>query len=240
MDTLSRDYGNTMEAGCLKRHLNFNSFFILHILCLILYTKPEVRNSVYSESCRAITHLDLLDSLHVCYAIRVVLFNTSCNCEDVGVKDDVIRIEPHLLYQKPVGPFTHFHLVLNSGGLEGWEIHRSNGGERCSDGSIARKISALVLNSSMLLEKKGLHNTGSPRISETYVKSIDLVHLMSTPHITKRETASGWKAGYYTAILIGKKRMQSMKLNTGEQFVSSFLTSAKSDFTFLPRTLITM
>ena len=76
-------------------------------------------NSVYSESCRATTHLDLLDGLHVRHAIGVVLFNTSCNREDVRVKDDVIRVEPHLLHQEPVGPLTHLHLVLNRGGLEG-------------------------------------------------------------------------------------------------------------------------
>ena len=93
-------------------------FFTPHVLGSILYTKPEVHNSVYLESCTATTHLDLLDGLHVCYAIGVVLFNTSCNCEDVGIEDDVIGIEPHLLYQEPVGPFTYLHLVFNSGGLE--------------------------------------------------------------------------------------------------------------------------
>ena len=132
-------------------------FFTPHVLGSILYTKPEVHNSVYLESCRATTHLDLLDGLHVCYAIGVVLFNTSCNCEDVGIEDDVIGIEPHLLYQEPVGPFTHLHLVFNSGGLERWEIYiRLMKGRSALMLCMARNSSALFLSSSMRLEKESL------------------------------------------------------------------------------------
>ena len=42
-------------------------------------------------------------------------------------------------------------------------------------------------------------------------KLIDLMQSTSSPHITKRETDSGRKAGYYDAILSGKNGPRSME-----------------------------
>ena len=60
--------------------------------------------------------------------------------------------------------------------------------------------------------------------------SIDLMQLTS-PHVNKRETDSGQKSGYYAAIF----DCGQWSLSTAEQFASSFLTSAVSDFMFTPR-----
>ena len=65
--------------------------------------------------------------------------------------------------------------------------------------------------------------------------AIDLMQLMSSPHVTKRETDGGRKSGYYDAILSGKNDCGLWSLSTAEQFASSFLASAGSDFTFKPR-----
>ena len=54
-------------------------------------------------------------------------------------------------------------------------------------------------------------------------------------HMTKRETDGGRKLGYYAAILSGKNDRGLQSLSTVEHFASSFLTSAGSDFTFVPR-----
>ena len=64
---------------------------------------------------------------------------------------------------------------------------------------------------------------------------IDLMQLTSSPHITKRRTDSGRKSAYYAASLSGKNYRGLWSLSTVEQFASSFLTSAGSDFTFIPR-----
>ena len=64
---------------------------------------------------------------------------------------------------------------------------------------------------------------------------IDFMQLVSSPHITKREMDSGWKAEYYVAVLSGKNDCGLWSLSTAEQFANSFLTSAGSDFTFTPR-----
>ena len=61
-----------------------------------------------------------------------------------------------------------------------------------------------------------------------------LMQLTSSPHVTKRETNDGQKAGYYTAILSGKNDCGLWNIST-KQFASSFPTSAGSDFTFTPR-----
>ena len=53
--------------------------------------------------------------------------------------------------------------------------------------------------------------------------------------ITKRETDSKRKFGYYAAILSGKKGRSLRSLITAEHFASSFLTSAGNDFAFTPR-----
>ena len=64
---------------------------------------------------------------------------------------------------------------------------------------------------------------------------IDLMQMTSSPHVTKRETDGGRKFGYYATITSGKNDRGLWSLSTAEQFVSSFLTSAGSDFTFTPR-----
>ena len=64
---------------------------------------------------------------------------------------------------------------------------------------------------------------------------IDLMQLTSLPHVTNVETNSGQKSGYFAAILSGKNDSCLWSVSTGEQFVSSFLTSARNNFTFLPR-----
>ena len=43
---------------------------------------------------------------------------------------------------------------------------------------------------------------------------------------------SGQKSRYYAAILSGKNYHSIWSVSTAEQFVSSFLTSAESEFTF--------
>ena len=53
--------------------------------------------------------------------------------------------------------------------------------------------------------------------------------------ITKRETDSGRKFGYYAAILSGKNGRGLRSLSTAEHLASSFLTSAGNDFVFTPR-----
>jgi len=53
-------------------------------------------------------------------------------------------------------------------------------------------------------------------------------------YITKHKMDSGQKAGYYTNILSSKNN-SLWSVSTGEQFASSFLTSARSDFTVTPR-----
>ena len=53
--------------------------------------------------------------------------------------------------------------------------------------------------------------------------AIDVITLL-----TKHETDSGRQAGHYITIL-------SWSVSTAEQFASSFLTSTRSDFIFLPR-----
>ena len=62
-----------------------------------------------------------------------------------------------------------------------------------------------------------------------------LMQLTSSPHVTKRETDGERKSGYYTAIYIGKNDCGLGSISTVEQFASSFLTSARSDFTITPR-----
>ena len=63
---------------------------------------------------------------------------------------------------------------------------------------------------------------------------IDFMQLTSSPHVTERETVSGQKSEYYATILSGKND-RGLHVSTAEQFASSFLTSAGSDFTFAPR-----
>ena len=67
------------------------------------------------------------------------------------------------------------------------------------------------------------------------ISNIDLMQLTSSPHVTKREADGGRKSGYYAAILSGKNDCSLWNLSTVEQFASSFLTSAGSDFTFTAR-----
>ena len=57
-----------------------------------------------------------------------------------------------------------------------------------------------------------------------------IMKLTSSPRVTKREMDSGQKARYYAAILSGKNDSGLWSVSTVEQFVSSFLTSAGSEF----------
>ena len=64
---------------------------------------------------------------------------------------------------------------------------------------------------------------------------IDIMQLTSSPYVSKCETNSGRKAGYYTAILSRKNGHGIWSVSTAKQFASSFLTSTGSDFIFTPR-----
>ena len=64
---------------------------------------------------------------------------------------------------------------------------------------------------------------------------IDLMQLIPSPHVAERKTDSGQKSVHYAAILSGKNDSSLWSLSTVEQFASSFLTNAGSDFTFTPR-----
>ena len=75
---------------------------------------------------------------------------------------------------------------------------------------------------------------GFPR-NRSNASLVDIMQLMSSLHITKRETDSGQKARYYATTLSGKNDRGLWSVSTSEQFASSFLTSAGSDFTFTPR-----
>ena len=55
---------------------------------------------------------------------------------------------------------------------------------------------------------------------------IDLMQLMSSPHVTKREMDGGRKSAYNAAVLNGKNDRGLCSLSTAEQFASSFLTRA--------------
>ena len=64
----------------------------------------------------------------------------------------------------------------------------------------------------------------------SYCERAKLIDLTSLSHVTKCVTDSERKAGYYAAILSGKNDCGLWSLSTAEQFASSFLTSAGSDF----------
>ena len=57
--------------------------------------------------------LDLGCGINEVHSVIVVLRHASANSEDVGVKDDVFRVETHLLHQNHVGPCADAHLVLS-------------------------------------------------------------------------------------------------------------------------------
>ena len=61
------------------------------------------------------------------------------------------------------------------------------------------------------------------------------MEFVSPPHVSKCEVDSAQKAIYNGTILSYKNDHSVMGMSTGKQFVSSFLTSASSDFTFPPR-----
>ena len=75
-----------------------------------------------------------------------------------------------------------------------------------------------------------MHGGGFLGVGSGCSRSIDVI-----THVTKRETDGGRKSGYYATILSGKNDHGLQSLSTVEQFASSFLTSAGSDFTFTPR-----
>ena len=65
-----------------------------------------------------------LDEVH---GVVVVLFEAGGNRQDVGVEDDVGRIEARLLDQQPVGPLADLHFALDRVGLAGLvERHHDN------------------------------------------------------------------------------------------------------------------
>ena len=61
--------------------------------------------------------LDLCSGVDEVHSIVVVLCHAGPHSEDIGVKDDVLWVEPHLLHQDLVGAGADAHLVLSSGSL---------------------------------------------------------------------------------------------------------------------------
>ena len=61
------------------------------------------------------------------------------------------------------------------------------------------------------------------------------MQLMYSPHVTKHETDSGWKAGYCATILSGKNDHGLWSVSIAKSFVSPYFPSTGSDFTFTPR-----
>ncbi len=62
--------------------------------------------------------LDLPGGTDEIHSIVVVLRHASADSEDVGVEDDVLRVETHLLHQDSEGSGADAHLVLSSGCLQ--------------------------------------------------------------------------------------------------------------------------
>ncbi len=61
--------------------------------------------------------LDLPGGTDEVHSIVVVLRHAGTDSEDVGVEDDVFRVEAHLLHQNPEGSGADAHLVLSCGRL---------------------------------------------------------------------------------------------------------------------------
>ncbi len=61
--------------------------------------------------------LDLPGGTDEIHSIVVVLRHASADSEDVGVKDDVFRVEAHLLHQDSESSGADAHLVLSCGRL---------------------------------------------------------------------------------------------------------------------------
>ena len=81
--------------------------------CLIA---PEGEGNVGHPSTDLAARAFLLDlgcSIDEVHSIVVVLRHASADSEDVGVKDNVFRIEAHLLHQNPVGPCADANFVLS-------------------------------------------------------------------------------------------------------------------------------
>ena len=69
------------------------------------------------HACFSPTNLDDLGGFKVRDTICVVFLHASGNGEDVGIKDDVVWVEPQLFHQEVVGPLAHSYLAFSAGGL---------------------------------------------------------------------------------------------------------------------------
>lgn len=79
-------------------------------------------NSIKLKICISYFHgytdLDDLGGLYEVNAVLVVLFNAGRDGEDVGVKDDVVRVEAHLVHQDVVGACADVGLPLKVSSLQ--------------------------------------------------------------------------------------------------------------------------
>ena len=62
--------------------------------------------------------LDLRCGIDNVYSVVVVLRHASAHCQDVGVKDDVLRVKAHLLHQDLEGTPTYPDFVLKTSSLQ--------------------------------------------------------------------------------------------------------------------------
>ena len=67
--------------------------------------------------------LDLAGSAEEVHSIVVVLSHASANCEDVGVKDNVLGLKANVLHQNAVGTLAHADLRGTQTGGRGPEDH---------------------------------------------------------------------------------------------------------------------
>ena len=57
-------------------------------------------------------YLDTPTGLYKSNAISVVLFNSSSNCENIGVENNIIRVESDSLDQQFIRPLTDFNFAI--------------------------------------------------------------------------------------------------------------------------------
>ena len=67
----------------------------------------------------ALSHLNNTGGLDKIPAIVVMLLHAGGDGKDVGVEDDVVGVEAHLLRQDAIGPRTDLHLHCARGGGKG-------------------------------------------------------------------------------------------------------------------------
>ena len=63
--------------------------------------------------------LNLPSRLDEVHGVVVVLCHAGAHGQDVWVKDDVLGVKAHILYQDPEGSGTNTHLVLSCSSLHG-------------------------------------------------------------------------------------------------------------------------